>query len=282
MSLIVTPSVASAAGNCTLRIVGHDTRRVIAILLGTTYFASFRRLNGCTITLVLPATEPGQHTLTLVLHETRQGKRGVACDVACTKTVSFTTASGLTLTAVAPLLDQYEDPRAPVNHYRARRLTLKGEGFSTATAVWQDGVALNFHVVDDHTILAHQRLQRGGCRVDPAREIAARDGLSTLPTVEGPTHCDTDHSVYPGEPGYDASSPCPPAALIHASDITVSSPSASSNVFQLLAVQATKRSATRSIGVLATAPVRPSCPNFLHVLRASASVDGTARRRRAS
>lgn len=255
MTLTVTPSIASSQGNCTLRIVGRDTERVIAIMFGTTYFASFRRINKHTITLILPFTTPGTHTLDLVLRK----KHGVAC----TRQITFVTASGINLTRVEPTLDRYANPSLPLNHYRRRKITLRGNGLSAATGVWQDGVSIKFRVVDDQTIVALQRFQQG-CATSSAsstapsaspQEIAPRDAVDATYSDSAEKHCGEARSLYPGEPGYNSAPPCPPDAFIHASDITVTSATASSNVFQLLAVQSAKPKRHAATGVLATTPV---------------------------
>lgn len=167
----VTPDVSTASGDSTLRIFGTGMCRVCAVRIGKLYLPAFERINPHCITVVLPATSPGKHLLALV------DDRGKEI------TAPFRTAlGGPTLEDVQPRTDYYSDARLPTNHYRKRIFTLRGKGFAKVTHVWQDGVSLNFKIVDDHTILAEQRFQKGKCDASQSRQIAPRRSCQDRPT----------------------------------------------------------------------------------------------------
>jgi hypothetical protein len=118
----------------------------VAIKIDGVFLAEFQRINRGCITIILPATSPGSHALQLVGHG-----QTVANSTFATVDVDNQTPI---ITSIDPQVDYYNERSLPVNAYRARAITYKGQNLSSVTGVWMDGVALSYQLVDANTIVA--------------------------------------------------------------------------------------------------------------------------------
>lgn len=222
------PKLSSTLGNSTLRIAGTGFDEAVAVMIDNAYVASFRRINDQAITITLPPTSPGTHTVRVV------GRDGSVATFASCATVEPTAATPV-ISFVTPLIDKYDKCDAP-DFYRRRRVLVEGTNFTRVSAVYTDGVSREFRILDaTHLEYEQPRQSPSECKPrDPSQRIAARDAVIKTQPFDLASSVQQDPEIVELK-AFDKT-------LIHASDIQlVTSDGQASQIFQFLALQPPRR-----------------------------------------